>query len=331
MNKFHYNFVFYYVRDDYLKQAIGLELLTHPQVRIYKEAFRGPYFLQKLYHLHTSYSLNSKINIPFKFIWFRRMYKQNFNNNMPICFIYIGGNMIRFDGGFTEYVKKRNSRNRVVMLHLDLISKNVNYDYNTIKDKVDLAITYDKEEARKYGIHYFQETTYSKPIIAMENPAFKQDVYFLGMAKDRLEEIYAVYQYLTIRGVKCKFLIAGVPEEKRISGKGLEYISRISYDENVRNVIESKCVLEVVQGGSSDITLRVKEAIAYERRLISNCPADLKEFFNPNQLIQFDEVSDIDTKLAKASLPAEGFPPKMDMNPLKRLYDIQEQLEKLDG
>lgn len=331
MNKFHYNFVFFYVRDDYLKQAIGLDLLRHPQVRIYNQTFYGPCFLQNIYHLHTSYRVNSKFNLPFKFIWFRRMYEQDFNNSLPICFIFLGGNMIRFDGGFTKYVKKRNPRNRVVMLHWDLISKKIKYDYNIIKNKVDLAISYDKEEARKYGIHYFQETTYSKPIKAPQNPIIKQDVYFLGMAKDRLEMIYAVYRYLIIRGVKCKFLIAGVSEEKRISGEGLEYISGISYEENIRNVIESKCILEVVQGGSSDITLRVKEAIAYERRLISNCPADINEFFNPNQLIQFDEVSDIDAKLAKASLPAEGFPPKMDMNPLKRLYDIQEQLEKLDG
>ena len=328
---FDYNFVFFYANDDVDKVLLGLELYNHPQVRVYRSTFNGSDLRQKLFHFHMAYSVNRRINLPLKSLWFKSMYEQDFNNDRPMCFVFLGGNMVRYDGGFIRYVHNRNPNNRVVMQHWDLISKKVDYDYDTIKRKVDLAITYDRIEAKKYGIHYFQETTYSKPIKALQNPIIKQDVYFLGMAKDRLEMIYAVYRYLIIRGVKCKFMIAGVPKEKRISGEGLEYISGISYEENIRNVIESKCVLEVVQGESSDITLRVKEAIAYERRLISNCPADINEFFNPNQLIQFDEVSDIDTKLAKASLPAEGFPPKMDMNPLKRLYDIQEQLEKLDG
>ena len=326
-----YNYIFFFAWRDYARPMLGSELYNHPQVHIYNYAFSGPSWQQRLFHLHTAYRINEKVDLPLKSIWFKKMYDKGFNNDLPLCFVYIGANTVRYDGGFVDYVRKRDPHNKVVVLQWDLIAKKVKYDFNIIRKKVDLAVTYDKAEADKYAIHYFQETCYSKPVEIPEHPTIKQDVYFLGAAKDRLDRLHAIYRYLTDRGVKCKFMIAGAPEDKRISGEGMEYITGISYEENVRNVIESKCVLEVVQEGSSDITLRVKEAIAYERRLITDCAAKLDEYFNPNQLIQFSDISQIDTDLAKAALPENGFPPKMDMNPLKRLYDIQEQLEKLNG
>lgn len=323
--------MFLYAAQDFMHYMIGDELYNHPQVRIYKYAFNGPSWMQKLYHIHTAYSINEIKELPFKQVWYKRRYNQYFNNDLPICFIYLGGNMLRFDGGFTDYVRKRDPRNKIVMLHWDLISKKIRYDYSIIKNKVDLAVTYDKREAEKYHIHYFQETPYSKILEAPEWVEIKQDVYFLGAAKDRLDKLYDVFYYLKSRGVVCKFMIAGVPSEKQIVEEGIDYIKSISYRENIQNVIASKCVLEIVQEGSNDITLRAKEAIAYEKRLITDCHTDLHDYFNPGQLIQFSDILQIDTDLVKSSLPEEGFPSLLDMNPLNRLYDIQEQLEKNNG
>ena len=223
-----------------------------------------------------------------------------------------------------------NPRNKVVVIHWDLITKKIRYDYSSIKNKVDLAITYDKEEAEKYKIHYFQETPYSRIMEIPERTRNKQDVYFLGAAKDRLDKLYKVYYYLKANGVTCKFLIAGVGSEDQITDEGIEYISSISYKENIQNVISSKCILEIVQDGSNDFTLRVQEAIAYKKRLITNCSIDLNPYFSNGQLIQFNDVSQINIDTIKNELPQEGYPELLDMNPFKRLYDIQEQLEKLD-
>ena len=192
----NYNYVFFFAIYDYMIPILGKELYIHPQVRIYKYAFHGNSFQQKLYHLHTSYSINQRINLSFKKIWFRRMYNQNFDNDLPICFIFLGGNMLRFDSGFTDYVRKRDPRNKIVMLHWDLISKKIKYDYSIIKNKVDLAVTYDKREAEKYHIHYFKDTPYSKILNVPEQVEIKQDVYFLGAAKDRLDKLYDVFYYL---------------------------------------------------------------------------------------------------------------------------------------
>ena len=327
----HYNFVFLFAGYDYYAAMLGKELFTHPLVRIYKYAFKGNRLEEFLFHLHTAYSINEKFEIPFKSIWFKRMYEQDFSNDLPICFVYISPNMVRYEGGFIDYVRKQNPDNRIVMLHWDLISKKVKYEYDIIKRKVDLAITYDSEESKKYGIHYFRETVYSKLVKEPESPEIKWDVYFLGAAKDRLDKLYEIYAFLRENNLKCKFLIADVPAEKRISGEGIEYIDSITYKKNLHYVIESKCILEVVQGNSSDITTRAKEAMAYGKRLITDCRSDLRSCFHEGQLICFSEVSQIDPDLIRADYPTGGYPPLLDMNPLKRLYDIQEQLEKLNG
>ena len=324
-----YNFVFLYATQDYVYSILGKELYNHPQVRIYKYAFDGPGYLQKIYHIHTAYSINEKIELPFKKVWFNRRYNQNFNNNLPICFVYLGGNLLRFDGEFIEYVRERNPNNKIVVLHWDLISKKIKYDYSIIRNMVDLAISYDLEEARKYKIHYFREDTYSKIIEPPELISYDADVYFLGAAKDRLKSILSTYNQLTKNGLKCKFLIAGVNKKDQYQAPGIEYIKGISYEENIRNVINSRCVLEIIQKGSVDITTRALEAIAYQRKFLTNCKTVPKDYFNKGQLQVFDNPEDIDCSLLLEKYDPEDYLPLYDMNPIRRLYDIQEQLEKL--
>lgn len=325
-SKLKYNFVFMFARTEYWKAILGNELYDSNYVRVYKEAFNGQPFMKFLFKIHWSYRINKIIELPFKFIWFKKMYKQNFVNDLPICFVYMGGNSIRYDGGFCKYVRKQSKKNRQVIYHGDLISKKCTYDYNLIRDKVDLATTYDKEEAVRYGIHYFREITYSKLVPEPKQVDFEQDVYFLGAAKDRMEQIITVYKYLHVNGIKCKFLIAGVKPEERYESEGIEYIDGISYVENLENVIKSKCILELIQGDSSDITLRTREAIAYRRRLLTNCQLCNEKFFNLGQMQKFIEPSEIDLDFLKADFNADNYNPQLDMNPMQRLFDIQNAL-----
>ena len=324
-----YNFVFFFANYDYWKAILGKELYESPHVHIYEGAFIGNSFLQMLFKAHWSYRINRKINLPFKWVWFRKMYIQKFDKKLPMCFVYMGGNSVYYDGGFTEYVRHQDSRNKQVILHNDLISKKCDYDYSIIRQKVDLATTYDMSEAKKYNIHYFREDTYSKIIEPPKHIEYDTDVYFLGAAKDRLKEIISTYEKLTENGLKCKFLIAGVKNEEQHQAPGISYIKGISYEENIRNVIKCKCILEIIQKGSIDITTRALEAIAYQRRLLTNCKTVPTEFFSEGQLQVFDNPENIDCTQLKANYEPEDYPPLYDMNPMRRLYDIQEQLEKL--
>lgn len=323
----HYNFVFCFAHYDYWEAILGRELYDCENVHIYDGAFEGGILLNKLFHLHWSYRINAKINLPFKRIWFRKMYRQKFPNNLPLCFVFMSPNYILHDGGWCKYLHKKSKENRQVVIHSDLISKKCRYDYQLVRDKIDLATTYDLAEAQKFNIHYFQETTYSKLIPEPKTHTFKQDVYFLGAAKDRLPKIMATYEKLRSMGVKCKFMIAGVPETQRVEAEGIEYTDGISYRDNLQNIIESKCVLELIQGGSCDITTRALEAIAYRRKFVTDCQICDTNYFNSGQLHVFTDPETLDPAFFAEPYTPENYPPQLDMNPLRRLYDIQEQLE----
>ena len=326
----HYNFVFFFAQYEFFKVLIGKELYHSSHSRVYETAFDGPKWLQRLFHYHWAYRINRKINLPLKRLWFRRMYRQDFDNDLPLCFVYLGANGIRYDGGWTEYVRKRDPRNRQVIIHLDLIDRKICYDYSIVRNKVDLAVTYESSEAEKYGIHYFRGDVYSKLVEEPEHPVYQQDIYFLGSAKDRLPKILAVYRKLHDAGLRCKFMIAGVAPEDQVPGDGIEYTNGISYTENLQNVICSRCLLYLAQKGSSGITVRALEAIAYRRRLLTDCTRCDPDHFNEGQLQIIDEPEDIDLEFFRRPFQPEQYEIKLDLNPMRRLYDIQDQLERAE-
>lgn len=323
-----YNYVFFFARYDFWHAVLGEELYNSDYVHIYKMAFNGSKLQEKLFYYHWAVRSNRKFKLPFKSIWFKKMYRQNFKNDLPLCFVYMGDSNILCGTEFTDYVRKQDPRNRQVIIFDDLISKGREETLEEIRKKVDLMISYDKGESEKYGIEYFQEDTYSRLLEEPEVPEFKQDVYFLGAAKDRLPKIMAVYEKLYAAGISCKFMLAGVPEEQRVEAEGIEYTTGIDYMENLKNVLESRCVLEVIQGGSCDITMRALEAIAYRRKFVTDCQICDSEVFNPGQLQVFTEPENLDIDFFKELFSPEDYPIRLDMNPMRRLYFIQEQLEK---
>lgn len=324
-----YNFVFMFARDSWWDVIFGEDLHNCPNVHIYKNAFNGNKLQDFLFRAHWSYSINSKINLPFKKFWFKKMYTQKFEQDLPLCFVYMGGNNLRFDGGFTDYVRRQSHLNKQVVYHADLISKKCQYDYNIVRNKVDMAITYDKSEAERYKINFFEELSFSKPVPDLNPPVFEYDVYFLGAVKNRYKEIMEVYDFLSKNNVKCKFVLAGVPTECQVVRDGIEYTKGISYKENLENIIKGRCVLELVQKGSSGITLRTREAVAYGRKLLTNKENPTVSFFSTGQLHNFSDIKEIDVAALREDYHPSEFTAKADVSPMQWLYYIQDELDKL--
>lgn len=326
-----YNFIFIFADSDYWYSILGKEIFNSEHSRVYLHGTNASWLKKLLFHYHWSYRLNSKIKVPFKSLWYKDIYNQDFKNYLPIAFVFVGGNNIRYARDFCEYVKKRNSENKIVVMHSDIIAKHIgNYEYDVIKDMADLIITYDKEEAIKYKINYLKEDTYSKIIDEPATTNYKNDVYFLGAAKDRYDKIIDAFYYLKRYELRCKFVLTGVSKNEQLDVGGIEYSNGISYEDNIRNVIESKCILELIQGESSATTLREKEAIAYRRRFITDCKSCDKSHFNDGQLQIIDKIEDINIEMIKGNFNPDAYPQKIDLNPIKRLFAIQNMLDTND-
>lgn len=303
---YKYNYIFYNIFDDYFKPVFGL-LSKYPFVKVFARAFDANSFIQKLFFLHWSTKLNKIIKLPFKSLWYKKMCCHKFGTEKPCCFVFLGGKYIIDEPKLFEYIKKQNPENKCVMLCLDLISKH-SWSVDKIKSFLDKIISYDSNEAEKYGIDYL-DMDYYTPLLDVTTPNdFENDVYFLGFAKDRLDEIHNTYNYLVKNNVKCKFIVCGTKSEERINGEGLFYQEPITYIENLQNVCNSKCILEIIQGQSVAPTLRLREAKTYKRKLITNnANREYAESLTGESLCVYGDVKDINIDFIKSNINYENF------------------------
>ncbi len=306
MKNLKYNYVFYNIFDDYFKPVFG-SLSNYPFVKVFARAFNANPFVQKLFFLHWSAKLNKIIKLPFKSLWYKKMCCHKFETDKPICYVFLGGKYITQDPKLFDFIKRLNPNNKCVMLCFDILSKH-SWHIDEIKKYLDRIITYDLSDAQKLGIEYL-DMDYYTPLLEVTTPnEFESDVYFLGFAKDRLAEIHNTYKYLDENNIKCKFIICGTKHEDRIDGEGLFYQEPISYMENLKNVCNTKCVLEIIQGQSVAPTLRLRESKIYKRKLITNnTNPEYKKSLTNDNLCVYSDVKDIDIDFIKSDINYENF------------------------
>ena len=250
----------------------------------------------------------------------------NFDNSKPCCYVFLTGKYILEDERLYKYIKSLNPDNKAVVLCGDLISKK-NWDMQNVNSMCDMVLTYDRGEAEKYDIEFYPWEDIYGAIEEVTTPAeFETDVYFLGFAKDRLEDIHNAYKVFSEAGLRCKFIICGTQEKDRVQGEGLYYTAPISYRENLRNVNNSRCILEVIQGGSCAPTLRLREACTYKRKLISNNTNPVyREQLDCENLFVYSDASEVDPGFAKAPIAYEGFT-EVAQDPMRFIGYLEKQL-----
>ena len=325
--QFQYNYIIIGADDDYIRAMYGeLDQLPNVHFKAYGQGSKNR-ILRALFKLHWSAKLNAKIRLPFKRIWFSKMCRYDFKNKKPVCYIFLGGQYIAGNPKLQSYIRSLNSENRIVIKYEDLIAKKKYRNFETVRSSADLLVTYDRAEACKYQIICYTGQMYSRLQDVTEPESFDTDVYFLGNVKDRLKTILDVYNRLNNNGIRCKFLLVGVPKDKQIALPGIQYISGISYRENVENIQASKCILEVCQKECSEMTLRSIEAITYHRMLVTNSCIQNTGFYLPNVMLSFQKAEEIDTTRLGQPIEYQAFAHcTTDFSPVGFLRFLEENL-----
>ena len=145
-------------------------------------------------------------------------------------------------------------------------------------------MSYNKTDAEKYGLLY-HPTQYSSIEIPKNDFIPYSDVYFLGAAKNRFESIIKAFEYFKANGLKCDFYVTDVPRKERKYTNEIKYIKHMSYIENLQHIDKTKAILELMQEKSTGFTLRMWEAITYEKLLITNNKAVEKLKDNSNGFV----------------------------------------------
>ena len=121
-------------------------------------------------------------------------------------------------------------------------------------------------------------------------------MYFVGGMKGGREGVINdTYKYLYLKGCKCLFdLSAGGKKVEKL--KGVHYhIGWISYQEVLRSVSNSKCILEIMQENQAGATLRYFEAVCYNKKLLTNNTNIINfPYYNEKWMRIFKKPSDID-------------------------------------
>lgn len=228
------------------------------------------------YRLHFRPELNRRRKMPFLKIWNKFYFQKQFNDNKPICFIFLSTfACYAKETDFIPYLRKKYDGSKIVLFKTDLLTKSRNIftgdqipiDY--FKQNFDLILSYDKGDCNKYGFYYYP--TIFSPIELHDNTVSSCDVYFAAKYKGRLPAVISIYDQLTKGGLKCDFYIYGAPLDAKIKRDGIHYIDRLmSYTENLSHTSKAKCLLEIMQNNADGYTYRTWEAISYNKLLITN-------------------------------------------------------------
>lgn len=265
-------------------------------------------------------------------IWLKFFSNKNFAEQKPICFIYLWGVLTdNYTSQTIRYLKKKYPNCKHVLFNTDLIAtRNSKYTGYDAKRDYDLVLSFDPGDCTKYGLIYH-------PLVFSHynsnNYPLKYDVFFLGQAKNRLKEIYDLYDLLTNCNLKVKFLLKGVEDKDKRIGDGLEYFTKnISYSDNLKYIEESKCVLEIMQKGGTGYTQRGCEVVGLNKKLLTNNPyIKNAPFYNEKYISTFDAVDNIDVNFLKRLVGDEvveyGKEYRKKMSPKELLEFVEEMLE----
>lgn len=237
----------------------------------------GSKVLDTLIRIHFSYEITQRINLPGKSIWNKYCVLDKLTED-DSCeyFIIIVNNAIHRLSVTHLNALQRKDNIHIFSLLLDPFEHlpiNVQKQIKAVNwEKV---FSFQKSDCLKYGFE-FTDRIYSKADIEKYAVADapKSDVYFVGLAKDRMDKIYEIFQKLSGAGLRCDFtVIIGKDEVTKYQKKypGISFnTSRVPYSEVLRKLAATKCILELCAEGQDGLTMRFYEAVFYNKLLITN-------------------------------------------------------------
>lgn len=301
MSQRKYNYVIFGSDWDLYLHSYS-DIMSLDDVRYISDRKRHQLRLNNIvYRIHTG-GLNRFINLPLKSFWNKYYFGNDFKDNKPICFIFTGSWIcLNTSFQFSKYLRRTYQDCKIICFHQDLFHTKINpfsgkhLDVDTERALYDLIFSFDQLDCRNYNFIY-HPLVYSA-VAPEDNPHLDSDIYFLGQAKNRLDDIIEIYKVLRQFNLKLDINLVGVPKERQVYNDEIHYLdSFMSYKENLQHLLKSRCVLEIMQKGGHGFTQRVVEVVGENKKLITNNP-EIKSapFFNPKYISQFTDSDDIDS------------------------------------
>lgn len=136
--------------------------------------------------------------------------------------------------------------------------------------------SYDAEDCSKYGIKYNTQFYFKE--LATPTSEISQDFFFIGAEKGRSSIIKTCSEIIEKSGLSKKIVVIDNTRKGRIT-------NWMQYDEVIKQISSSKCVVDLVPKDQKGITIRPLEALFNNKKLITNfkeiCNCD---FYSPSNI-----------------------------------------------
>lgn len=241
-----------------------------------KESFWDRY-LEFFYENEYGMAIRKKLFVPFRNTAYRALLRKaaKIRRGDENIFVFFLVEPWFFDDkGFLPYLRKRYPRAKLVY-HFTNIIQNVRYGPEYYRQYFDLVSTCDRRDSEKYAMPFFPNSCSHIPFD--DNCEPHSDCFFVGQAKNRLNDLVMIFELLTRKGVKCEFFINGVKEEDKRFGDRIHYNQVLNYDVILRKIEKTNVLLELLQEGMDTHTLRYPEAVSYGKKLITNNAGVVRE------------------------------------------------------
>lgn len=154
------------------------------------------------------------------------------------------------------------------------------------------VFTFDRKDAERYGFNYINQV-YRKPGIRKER-SVSSDVFFIGQDKSRAAIINDIRKVMEPQGITYDFYIIK-DKHTHVIPEMAEYYKdgELSYEESLRLIDKSRCIIELFQKGQGGITLRTLEASFMGKKLITN-NADIvnTDLYNPQNIFVWGDKNE---------------------------------------
>ena len=260
-----------------------------------------PSILKKIRRVHFANPANHRFWLPLKCLWdgTNTLRFEDLDPKKRNYIIFQTG--IKISAHYIERLKRE--RNACIVLYMPDNIRTMKIAQN--KDEflrfcrhyhVDQVYSFDKKDCEKFGAEFFDfysmlpaKVTQKK----LENG--KPRILYVGScrSKERLNTLHALYDRLKEQA-HCTFYLNGV-DSVDADRDGIIYNHTLSYDEVVELVQQHDVIVEIMNGNQAGNTLRLKEAVCYNKCLLTNNPfVQESPYYHPDFIQIFKEVDDID-------------------------------------
>lgn len=223
-------------------------------------------------------------------------------NDEQRCFIFNIYETKQFlHNGFLEFLRATYPNAKMVLLISEScdsqygLQKVVGPDFSPqyFSDTYDLCVTYLMRDAEKYSFK-FHPQIYPASALELEKCEQEADLFYVGLAKNRLALLHSIFLKLTGAGFRCRFWIYNVDKKDQLEIEGIHYNQWLTYEETLREMNKCRCILEVCDD-KDETSYRYSEAVVYGKRLLLN-DTYVKEFkyYSPENMQIFSNAEDID-------------------------------------